>query len=134
MLRSYLTLALRQLWRNWLYTSLNVLGLAIGLSACWVIFQIVSFEFSFDRNHPHGNRLYRVVSRFVFSGRESGNAGVPKPLAGALQTQLAGVERAVPVRKRYALSVEVPPAVLGAKPLCLAESKNIWFTTPDYRP
>ena len=132
MLRSYLTLALRQLWRNRLYTSLNVLGLAIGLSACWVIFQIVSFEFSFDKNQPNGDRLYRVVSRFVFDGKESGNAGTPKPLAGAMRTQVPGVELAVPVRKHYALTVDVPAAVASAKPLHVDESKDIWRTTPDY--
>ncbi len=132
MLRSYFILALRQLWRNRLYTSLNVLGLAIGLSACWVIFQIVSFEFSFDKNQPNGDRLYRVVSRFTFDGRESGNAGTPKPLAGAMQTQVAGVEWAVPVRKHYGLTIDVPPAVAGAKPTLINESKDIWRTTSDY--
>lgn len=132
MLRSYVTLALRQLWRNRLYTGLNVLGLAIGLSACWVIYQIVSFEFSFDQNHPNGERLYRVVSRFVFSGREQGNAGTPKPMANALRTQVAGVEKAVPVRKHYALTVNVPAAIAGVKPTVFSELKDVWRTTPDY--
>lgn len=132
MLRSYLTLALRQLWRNRLYTSLNVLGLAIGLSACWVIFQIVSFEFSFDRNHPNGDRLYRVVSRFVFDGKESGNAGTPKPLAETMRTQIAGVERSVPTKKHGRITVEVAPAVASAKPYRVDEVKNVWRTTPDY--
>ena len=99
MLRSYFTLALRQLWRNRLYTGLNVLGLAIGLSACWVIFQIVSYEFSFDTAHPNADRLYRAVSRFNFDGQEKGNAGVPYPLAGALRTQVAGVEMSVAFKK-----------------------------------
>lgn len=132
MLRSYLTLALRQLWRNRLYTSLNVLGLAIGLSACWVIFQIVSFEFSFDQNHPNGDRLYRVVSRFVFDGRESSNAGTPKPLAETMRTQIAGVERAVPVKKQWSSTVEVAPAITSAKPVRVDDVKHIWRTIPAY--
>ena len=132
MLRSYMTLALRQLWRNRLYTSLNVLGLAIGLSACWVIFQLVSFEFSFDKNHPNADRLYRVVSRFSLDGKESGNVGVPKPLAEAMRTQVAGVERAVPVRKHWAMDIDVPPAVASAKSTIISESKDIWRTTSDY--
>lgn len=132
MLRSYLTLALRQLWRNRLYTSLNVLGLAIGLSACWVIFQIVSFEFSFDRNHPNGDRLYRVVSRFNFDGKESGNAGTPKPLAETMRTQIAGVEQSVPVKKSWSITVEVPPAIASTKAIRFDEAKNIWHTTSNY--
>jgi hypothetical protein len=42
MLPNHLKIALRHLWRNRLFTSLNVLGLAIGLSAAWIIFRIVT--------------------------------------------------------------------------------------------
>ncbi|MBO0948243.1 ABC transporter permease [Fibrella forsythiae] len=132
MLRSYLTLAIRQLWRNRLYTSLNVLGLAIGLSACWVIFQLVSFEFSFDRNHPNGDRLYRVVSRLDIDGKETGHVGVPKPLAGAIQTKAAGVELTVPFQKLYESSVDVAAAVPTAKPVRIDAVGHVCRTTTDY--
>ncbi|RYF75584.1 MAG: hypothetical protein EOO39_06715, partial [Cytophagaceae bacterium] len=115
MFRSYLTLAFRQLWRNRLYTSLNVLGLAIGLSACWVIFQIVSFEFSFDRNHPNGDRLYRVVSRLDIDGEDTGQAGVPKPLAGAIESKVAGIDLTVPFQKLYEQSYPNSIAGLSVK-------------------
>ncbi|WP_375444099.1 ABC transporter permease [uncultured Fibrella sp.] len=132
MFRSYLTLALRQLWRNRLYTSLNVLGLAIGLSACWVIFQIVSFEFSFDRNHPNGDRLYRVVSRLEIDGQEIGHSGVPKPLAGAIQTKVAGVDLTVPLQKLYEPTIEVAPAVSTAKPVRFEAATYVCRTIPAY--
>ena len=132
MLRSYFTLALRQLWRNRLYTGLNVLGLAIGLSACWVIFQIVSFEFSFDRHHPNASRLYRAVSRFALDGQETGNAGVPKPLAGTMQTQVAGVDLLVPFQKLYEPTIDIAPAVPTAKPVRIDAASHICRTTPGY--
>ncbi|XWW43869.1 ABC transporter permease [Fibrella sp. USSR17] len=132
MLRSHLTLAFRQLWRNRLYTSLNVLGLAIGLSACWVIFQIVSFEFSFDRNHPNGDRLYRVVSRLDIDGKEMGHAGVPKPLAGAIQTKVAGVDLTVPFQKVYEPAIDVAAAVPSVKPVRIDAVDHVCRTTSDY--
>ncbi len=49
MLTNYLRIAWRTLWRNRLYTALNVLGLAIGLSACWISYRLVSYEFAFDQ-------------------------------------------------------------------------------------
>jgi hypothetical protein len=64
MLRNYWTIALRNLWRSRLCTALNVAGLAIGISACLVIYLIVHFELSFDAFHPDRERIYRVYSNF----------------------------------------------------------------------
>ena len=44
MFRNYLKIALRTLWRNRLFTALNVIGLSIGIAACWLIFQMASYE------------------------------------------------------------------------------------------
>lgn len=60
MIFNYQKLAFRQLWRNRLFTVLNVLGLSIGLAACWMIFHLVSYEFSFDADQPNRNRIYKV--------------------------------------------------------------------------
>ena len=55
--------AWRTLTRHKGYTFINILGLALGLSACLVIYTIVSYEFSFDRNLPDRDRVYRVGAR-----------------------------------------------------------------------
>lgn len=47
-----LKLVLRQWGRNRLFTFLNIIGLAIGISASWIVFRIVNYEFSFNQNHP----------------------------------------------------------------------------------
>lgn len=108
MFANYFKIALRQLWRNRLFTALNVVGLAIGLSACWIIFRMVSYEFAFDKQHPHVDRTYRVVSRFKVDGQETGNAGVPAPMLGVARTSVAGVERALPYIEQWMSSVYVP--------------------------
>jgi predicted permease len=110
MLRNYFTIALRNLWRNRLYTFLNVLGLAIGLSACWVVYRLTSYELAFDRQHPHRDRTYRVVTRVAGDGEERASAGVPTPLIGVAGTQLPGVERALPYFERWMANVYVPQA------------------------
>ena len=71
MIKNYFKLAFRQLWRNRLFTALNVLGMSIGLAACWMIFQLVNYEFSFDTDHPNRDRIYKVVSDFTFDGKET---------------------------------------------------------------
>src|SRR5882757_3888161 len=52
-------------WRNILrqrwYSMIHVLGLAIGICVCIVIYLIGRYELSFDNFHPDGNRIYRIV-------------------------------------------------------------------------
>lgn len=88
---------LRFLWKNRLFTVLNILGLSIGISACWIIYSIVSFHFSFDKDIPEKSSVYRVVSHFRNDNQESGNAGVPVPLVNAISSQVPGVKTVIPV-------------------------------------
>jgi len=52
-------------WRNILrqrwYSLIHVLGLAIGICVCIVIFLIGRYELSFDKFHPDANNIYRIV-------------------------------------------------------------------------
>lgn len=61
MFKNYFKIAWRNIYRNKAYSIINILGLALGICACIVIYLITSFEFSFDRFHPDGDRIYRVV-------------------------------------------------------------------------
>jgi hypothetical protein len=106
MLKNHLSLTLRTLWRNKLYSLLNIWGLAIGMSACLIIYLLASFELSYDRFHPHKDRIYRVTTAFTGLS-ESTNYGVPAPLAGAIGDQLAGIESIVPCHTLYGRDVKV---------------------------
>lgn len=91
----------RYLWKNRLFTILNIVGLAVGISACWVIYGIVSYEFGFDRKITDKEHVYRLVSRFKFEGQESGNGGVPIPMITAIKEQLPGVAAVIPVWNQW---------------------------------
>lgn len=62
MLKNYLRVAFRNLWRHKGFSLLNILGLTIGMSACFLIFLYVKFELSYDDFHSKANRIYRVVT------------------------------------------------------------------------
>ena len=77
-----LRFALRFLARHKGYTGINILGLTLGLCACLVIYNIVSYEFSFDRSAPDGDRIGNASWTEVFNsdseaygGWNIGNAG-----------------------------------------------------------
>jgi putative ABC transport system permease protein len=98
MLKSYWTMAWRTLVRNKIYTLVNVLGLALGICACLVIWVIVRYEFSFDRNHPGGNRIYRINSyeQFMKNEPERLSPYVFVNLPEAVRKEVPGVETVAP--------------------------------------
>lgn len=60
MFRNYLKIAFRNLLKNKVYSLINIFGLAIGMAACFFIFQYVRFELSYDKFHQNADNIYRV--------------------------------------------------------------------------
>ena len=60
MIRNYLTIAIRNLLRNKVFSFINVFGLALGLSCSMLILLWVQDELTWDRFHPNIDQLYRV--------------------------------------------------------------------------
>ncbi len=60
MFKSYLKIALRNLWRHKGYSFINIAGLAIGMACALFILLWVQDELSFDRFHDNAQTLYRV--------------------------------------------------------------------------
>lgn len=91
MLKNYFKIALRNLQRHRLHSAINVLGLAIGISACLVIFLLVHYQQSFDTFHPDKERIYRVYT--VYSGLfDAKNSGIAFPIPNAIRKECTGVE------------------------------------------
>jgi putative ABC transport system permease protein len=84
MLKNYFRIAARILARNKLYTLINVLGLALGVCGCIVIWLVGRYEMSFDRFHPDGDRIYRVCSGYT--------AEVLPPVPDAIRRSIPGLE------------------------------------------
>ena len=61
MLKNYFKIAFRNIIRKKVYTAINILGLALGICACIVIYVISSYELSFDNFHPGKDRIYRMM-------------------------------------------------------------------------
>jgi putative ABC transport system permease protein len=58
MFKNYFKIAWRNLWKSKVYSSLNIIGLAIGMAAFIVIMLFVSYERSFDKFHT--KNIYRL--------------------------------------------------------------------------
>ena len=79
MLRTTLLLAIRTLRRYGTNTVLNLSGLAIALSACIIIFLVVTHEYSYDTYHANAGNIYQVVKKEVREGHEEFYGGIALP-------------------------------------------------------
>jgi putative ABC transport system permease protein len=95
MLKNYLHTAIRNIVRNKLFSSLNVLGLAFGMGSALIIFLWVKDEWSVDRFHKNSVRLYRVMENQRYSdGRVYTFASTPGPMAPFIKEKFPEIERA----------------------------------------
>jgi putative ABC transport system permease protein len=65
MIRSYLVVAWRNLLRNKIFSFINIVGLAVGMSAVFMIYQYIQAEKSYDLFHANASRLYRVPIQYT---------------------------------------------------------------------
>ena len=75
---------MRNIFRNKLYSLINLTGLAIGLAACLMIWLWVQDELSFDRFHTKAERIYRVERKFDFRDMHGQSPTTAPPYGAAL--------------------------------------------------
>ncbi len=95
MIKNYLTVAIRNLMRHKLYTSINVLGLAIGLACGILILLYIQQEFSVDRTHALGDRIYKVIREERGSTQTTYEEGTSGALGPVLEETFPEVETTV---------------------------------------
>ena len=71
MLKNYFKIAWRNMIRHKAYSGINIFGLAIGIAACLLILQYVSFELSYENFQVNKDRIYRVQQDRYDNGKLS---------------------------------------------------------------
>jgi putative ABC transport system permease protein len=82
MFQNYFTVALRNILKNKVFSTINVLGLSIGLASCVLIIQVVVFELSYDAFHEKLQRTYRVTNDRFQHGRLIQHGTIMYPTIG----------------------------------------------------
>ncbi len=106
MLKNYIKTALRNFRKNKFYTSLNIIGLAIGIATCLMIFLYVQDELSYDQYNTHAARIYRINNEIKFGDNHLDLAQTPALLGPEVAKQLPGVERYTRLRWRGPLLIK----------------------------
>ncbi|MDB5159013.1 MAG: transporter permease [Mucilaginibacter sp.] len=105
MIKNYIKTAWRNLWKNKVFSALNIAGLAVGMAACIVIMLFVFFEKSFDNFHT--KNIYRVNEVQTFQGMAPQKVGLSmSPMGPTLKHEFPQVENFTRVRwlNKYAFT------------------------------
>lgn len=95
MFKNYLKIAFRNLWRHKTFSIINILGLAVGISACFLIYLYVHLETSYDNFHSKADRIYRVVTDTKTPTETISEGLTTTPIAINLKKDFPEVEDAV---------------------------------------
>ncbi|MDE1191572.1 MAG: ABC transporter permease [Arachidicoccus sp.] len=75
--------------KNKATTAINILGLAVGISAAIVIFLIVRYDYSFDKWEPQKENIYRVYTTMPPFGT---NSGISELAADVIPKSISGIQ------------------------------------------
>lgn len=92
MIKNYLKIAVRNLWKNKGLTFINIAGLAIGLACFILMVMYVVDELSYDRFYPNVERTFRVDSDIKFGGNELHICESSDPMGPTLKKDYPQVE------------------------------------------
>lgn len=105
MLRNYLKIAWRNLFKNGLYSLINIGGLAVGMAVSFMLLLYVYNEFSFDKFNTNADRLYCVYRTQPSGGAISTGRPVPVKLAAMLAKDFPEIEQATRTNWPYPVIV-----------------------------
>ena len=93
MIKNYFKTALRNLFKNKFYTSINIIGLAAGLATCLLIFLYVLDELSYDRYNKKADRIFRVNNEIKFGGNYADLAVAPALMGPTMVKEFPAVQQ-----------------------------------------
>ncbi|NRB48784.1 MAG: ABC transporter permease [Saprospiraceae bacterium] len=106
MLQHYFKSAVRSLFKNKRFALVNMLGLAIGMGACLMLLEYVSFERSFDGFHENADRIYRVVNHRFKNGEPVQLGTITYPRVGyQMHEDFPEIEQATRIAPGFGMHV-----------------------------
>lgn len=92
MFRINLKIAIRNLWKNKLFSLINIGGLAIGLASCLLLLLYVNYEWNYDKQFSDIERVYTSRINLKVNGKVFTTNSNPNLLAAAAKQSLPAVE------------------------------------------
>jgi putative ABC transport system permease protein len=130
MIRNYFKIAWRNLVRHKGYSAINISGLTVGIAACLLIFIVVQFELSFNKDNKQYDNIYQVVSKTYQGNELSYNPGVTRPALEALRIDMPDAKYAA-LNTSYGSQITVPGSS-GTDDKKFTEDIGVTFIEPEF--
>jgi len=98
MIKNHLKIAWRNLLKNKVFSSINILGLSLGISVCFVIILYVKDELSYDKYNTKADLIARIQFKANLNGGDISEASVMAPVAQAVKREFPEVEDATRIQ------------------------------------
>jgi ABC-type antimicrobial peptide transport system permease subunit len=92
MLRNFLKLTFRNLFKNRTFVIINIIGMGLSLACCVVAYLNYDFAVSFDRNHEHISKIYKIHSNKEVQGDKIPHGITPLALAPSLEGESSAIK------------------------------------------
>ncbi len=123
MFKNYLKIALRSLKKNKLYSSVNIVGLTIGIAGCLLIGIFVWNELTYDTFHKNADRIARVTMEYKYSGKVQDMAVTGTKVGPELK-------RSFPQVESYVRTMKYPMSLANGDKAF--EEKNVLYADADF--
>lgn len=130
MIKNYFKIAFRNLLKHKAYAAINITGLAIGIASCLLLFLVVRYEMSYDKDQPNYNNLYHVVTENKYADRTNYTSGIPNPALEALRLQMPNTKFTA-LNSLYGAQISVVNNAGGAEKKFIEDS-GIFFCEPTF--
>jgi len=128
MLQNYLKISLRSLLRNKVYSLINILGLAVGMGVCLLIFQYIEFETSFDKFHNNAQNTYRITQTELRNGEDFGASSYTTYALGlTLKENIPELEDFVRIHPHY-----IGPVVQNIETNKPFQEDGLWYVESNF--
>jgi putative ABC transport system permease protein len=132
MWKNYLKVAFRNIIRNKAHSTINVVGLSVGIAACLLLFIVIRYELTYDKFQNNYNKIYRIVTESKTPDGSDYNPGAPLPLIEAVKLDMPDMI-AAPVTTANGSQF----TVLGKDPNTtdvskkFIEEQGVYFSVPE---
>ena len=117
MLKNYLKITFRSLWKNKLFAFINVFGLGIALACCIVAYLNWDFNVKFDTYHENAHKIYRVNFVRITNGEPIKNGSSPLPIGQTIRESISQVDQVIryfPAGGNFKIGDELFSSSVGA--------------------
>jgi len=91
MIKNYLKITIRSLFKNKLFSAINILGLATGMAGALLVFLYIQYELNYDKFFKNYDDIYRLVRNYNIGGEQSINPSTPFGLAPSIIEDIPSV-------------------------------------------